>query len=122
MFDLFNRRKVRELEAALAAEKASVVGLRTDISREMDLAAQYRNENHSLRKQVDFLVRTIRKIDDIIFSISQCSDWTIMRPRVAQLTEEMIARKVAESNKINDVVTAAIKDTYKPTPKQIGTR
>jgi hypothetical protein len=68
----------------------------------------------SLRNQIDFLVRTIRDMDDKLFSISQCTDWPQMRPRIAALVDEMIARKVNESKAIGRVIEDRLREVYKP--------
>lgn len=73
-------------------------------------------DNGALRNQVEYLIKTIRDTDQIIFSISQCTNWESMRPRVAQLTDQMTARKVAESNRINDLISGELRSTYKPIP------
>ena len=96
----FNRSNKR-----MAALEAEVV----DLKRQ--LAAK---EN-----QITYLIRTIRQTDDIIYSISQCTSWESMRPRVAQLTDQMTSRKVAESNRINDLIVGELKQTYAPELKQI---
>jgi hypothetical protein len=78
-----------------------------------------------LRNQVDYLIRTIRDMDDKIFSISQCTDWPQIRPRVAALVDEMTARKVNESKAIGRVITERLHEVYKPESealKQIGKR
>lgn len=81
----------------------------------------------ALRNQVDFLIREIRKMDDIIFSIQQSADgsWKTVQPRFQQLTDQMTARKVAESNRINSLIVGELHNTYKPTEpahKQIGSK
>jgi leucyl aminopeptidase (aminopeptidase T) len=96
--DLFGKRRIAQLQESLAQKDSEYTALA--------------NETHALRNQVEYLVRTIRQTDDIIFSISQCTDWTTMRPRVAQLTDQMTHRKVAESNRINDLIITELHDTY----------
>lgn len=103
---MFSKRKAR-----IAELEAEVNHLRANLLNE---SAQHRTEEGALRNQVDFLIREIRKTDDIIFSISQCTNWVSMRPRVAQLTDQMTARKVAESNRINSLITNELHDVYKP--------
>jgi hypothetical protein len=80
----------------------------------------------SLRNQVDFLIREIRKMDDIIFSMGQTADgsWPTIRPRFQQLHDQMTARKVAESNRIGSLLTQELHSTYTPPtePKQIGSK
>jgi uncharacterized coiled-coil protein SlyX len=113
--DLFGKKRIAELELALATEKACVEGFIKDMEEE-------RKISQGLRNQVEYLVRTIRQTDDIIFAISQCTDWTTMRPRVAQLTDQMTARKVAESNRIGDLLRPQLLDVYNDqtnAPKQV---
>lgn len=88
--------------------------LKAEIVRLQLRDAEFVRNDHALRNQVDFLIREIRKTDDIIFSISQCTDWVSMRPRVAQLTDQMTARKVAESNRINSLIVSELHTTYRP--------
>ena len=107
---------------ALEAEVREAYGEADDVQVQL-VGAQ--KEAQALRNQVDFLIREIRKMDDIIFSISQCTDWTSMRPRVNQLVDQMTARKVAESNRINSLITSELHKTYDDksnTTKQIGSR
>lgn len=78
------------------------------------LALEKEGDILALRNQVDYLVRTIRDMDDKLFSISQCSDWPSMRPRIAALVDEMTARKVEESKRINSIITRELHSTYKP--------
>jgi hypothetical protein len=82
------------------------------------------NENRALKNQVEYLIHTIRQTDDIIYSISQCTDWITMRPRVAQLTDQMTYRKVSESNRISSLIQGELHETYKPPTdlKQIGNK
>lgn len=87
------------------------------------LADNAKRDTAALRNQVDYLIREIRKMDDIIFSIGQSADgsWSRVQPRFAQLHDEMTARKVAESNRINSLITSELHNTYRPDePKQIG--
>lgn len=67
-----------------------------------------------LRNQNEYLIRTIRDMDDKIFSISQCADWPQMRPRINALMDEMTVRKVAESKAIGRVITDRLHEVYKP--------
>lgn len=107
--DLFGKRRIAQLQESLAQKDDEYTALA--------------NENYALKNQIEYLVRTIRQTDDIIFSISQCTDWTTMRPRVAQLTDQMTARKVTESNRINSILNGELISTYNDqtnVPKRIG--
>lgn len=79
-------------------------------------------ELRASRNQVEYLVRTIREMDDKIFAMSQCTDWGQMRPYFNTLHDGMTARKVAESNRIADILRPQLLETYKPTNdiKKIG--
>jgi hypothetical protein len=46
----------------------------------------------------------IRRMDDAIFSISQCTDFTTMRPHVQLLVSQMEHRRQAESNRITSII------------------
>jgi len=105
--DLFNQRKLAQLREDLAEADETNSAVQARIT---SLEAKTR----ALANQVEYLVRTIRQTDDIIFSISQCVDWESMRPRVAQLTDQMTARKVAESNRIGDLLRGELIETYAP--------
>ncbi len=114
MFGTKHKARIAELEATLATE-------RTNHALDMEkLRVEHARELSALRNQVDYLVRTIRQIDDKLFSISQCTNWESMRPRINSLVEDMTARKVAESKRINDLVADELRKTYEPTTKQIG--
>lgn len=104
--DLFGKKRIAELIAEIAHLQ----------ERDAHFAKRDSVQGH----QIEYLVRTIRKMDDIIFSMSQCSDWPSMQPRFAQLQDEMTARKVAESNRIGDIMRQELVQTYKPDLKLIG--
>src|SRR5689334_4120857 len=112
--DLFGKKRIRQLEEALA-DKDRLLTIQQTGWRECE------EKLKAAKNQIEYLVRTIRQTDDIIFSISQCTNWESMRPRVAQLTDQMTARKVAESNRIGDILRQELIDTYKsePNPKRL---
>jgi hypothetical protein len=111
--DIFGRKRIAELKKANA-------NLNRRLGEWEDQWKERNAENIGLRNQVEYLVRTIRQTDDIIFSISQCTNWESMRPRVAQLTDQMTARKVAESNRVNQLVIEEIRSVYTEPQKRIG--
>lgn len=90
-------------------------------TRIIELEAQ----NRALTNQVEYLVRTIRQTDDIIFSIQQSADgsWKTVQPRFAQLSDQMTHRKVAESNRISELIRPELIKTYTdPQQKRIGNK
>lgn len=106
------KKRERELEAEIDRLRANLI----------NESAQHQKEESALRNQVDFLIRSIRKTDDIIFSISQCTSWPSMQPRVAQLVDQMTARKVAESARIDSLIVNELHDTYQSPNKQIESK
>ena len=79
-----------------------------EVDRSTDLAKQLR----AAQNQVEYLVRTIRQMDDQIFSMSQLTAWESMRPHFRTLCDGMTARKVAESNRIADILRPELIATY----------
>lgn len=75
----------------------------------------------ALRNQRDYLIRTIRDMDQEIWNMSQRTSWEAQRPHFNKLMEGTIARKHAENERINALVTEQIKETYTPpsTMKQL---
>lgn len=72
------------------------------------------SENRALKNQIEYLVRTIREMDDKIFAMSQCSDWPQMRKYFTPLSEGMTARKVVESRRITELLVPELAKTYQP--------
>lgn len=70
--------------------------------------------SQALQAQVEYLVRTIRDMDQEIFNMSQRTSWEAMRPHFVKLQEEMTARKVAESKRIAEILRPGIISTYQP--------
>jgi len=115
---MFNKKNTRIAE--LEKQIESMRGWRED---DKHARKSLEDQLHTAQNQVEYLIRTIRQTDDIIFSISQCTNWESMRPRVAQLTDQMTARKVAESNRITSLVTEELRKVYTDqtnAPKRIG--
>ncbi len=104
---MFGKKRIAELEKANA-------NLNRRCADHEEINLKHLTELAQLRNQVDYLIRTIRDMDDKLFSISQCPDWPQMRPRINALVEEMTARKVAESKRIGSLITRELHDTYKP--------
>lgn len=122
---MFGKKALQKLNADLID---SVAKYREEVIRLQQRDAAFAASEQALRNQVDFLIREIRKMDDIIFSIQQSADgsWKTVQPRFAQLTDQMTARKVAESNRIDDLMTRELHNVYKPyeapAPKLIGSK
>lgn len=76
------------------------------------------SEATALRNQRDYLIRTIREMDQEIYNMSQRTSWETMRPHFNKLMEGVIARKYAENERINDLIIRELNAAYGP--KQIG--
>ena len=78
-------------------------------------------DNGALRNQVEYLVRTIRDMDQEIWNMAQRTDWNGMRPHFVKLQDGMTARKHAENSRINDILRGELINTYRPNdaPKKI---
>ncbi len=75
------------------------------------------NEVRMLKNQIEYLVRTLRDMDQEIWNISQRTDWTSQRPHFVKLEEGMIARKHAENERISTIIRGELIDTYWPNAK-----
>src|SRR5882724_9516947 len=93
----WKKRRIAQLEEALA-DKERLFNIQQTGWRESNERVA------ALQNQIEYLVRTIREMDDQIFKMSQCSDWPSMRSNFNQLQDGMTSRKVAESNRINDLL------------------
>jgi len=115
--------KIAELEAELREQREYIMKLQRE-------SAEFVPQLRASQNQVEYLVRTIRQMDDQIFAMSQRTDWVSMRPHFQTLSDGMTARKVAESDRIADILRPELIETYKPhgespvqtsRPKLIGT-
>lgn len=106
-FYLFGGSRIKQLEESLAQQK-----------RLLDIQQQGWKEDevklHAAQNQIEYLVRTIRDMDDQIFKISQNADgsWARVQPNIKTLCDGMTARKVAESNRISDILRPQLIETY----------
>jgi len=73
----------------------------------------------ALRNQVEYLVRTLRNMDEQIYKISQCTSFDQMRPNIKDLVEGMTVRKRAESDRISEILRPELIKTYNA-QKRIG--
>jgi len=95
---MFGKKRIAELEKANA-----------NLNRRLE---EWENGERSARNQVEYLVRTIRDMDEQIFKMSQCTTWSEMRPNFANLSEGMMVRKRTESNRISDILRPELIKTY----------
>lgn len=78
--------------------------------------AKLEAENRALKNQVEYLVRTLRETDDIIFNMTQQTSWDGMRPAFNRLQENMIVRKHAENKRISELLRPELINTYAKQP------
>lgn len=97
----FNKKRVQELEVALNDKEQLFRVAHREWGRTEKL-------NEELKAQNAHLLRTIQQMDNIIFSMGQCTDWDSMRSHFNQLHEQMTARKVAESNRIGAIIESEL--------------
>ena len=102
---MFGRKRIAQLEESLA-DRERIFNIQQAGWRESNERAA------ALQNQVEYLVRTIRDIDEQIFKMSQCNDWTGMRPSFANLSEGMMVRKRQESDRIGEVLRPELIKTY----------
>ena len=91
MIDFFKKKSV----AALKAENEKLTA-----------------DARQLANQVEYLVRTIRDMDQEIWNMSPRTDWTTQRPHYNKLLEGTIARKHAESERIGTLIREETIKTY----------
>lgn len=94
--DLFNRRRVAELEKA-----------NKNLNRRLQ---KWENDELSLMSK-------IRDMDQLIFSMSQCSSWDQMRPIFAKLKTFTDERMIDESNRIRQVLIPEMQKVYRSNPR-----
>jgi len=106
------KKRIAELEAELARQDDAILQAAMQLKPPL-------SENRELKNQVEYLVCTIRQMgdqirqmDDQIWQMSQCTDWSQMRPHFNTLSDGMTARKVAESDRISDILRPQLIETY----------
>jgi hypothetical protein len=113
---MFGKSKaLRKLNADLID---TVADQRQHIEKLQRESAEFAPQLRAAHNQIEYLVRTIRQMDDQIFAMSQCTDFNQMRPHFLTLSDGMTARKVAESNRIADILRPQLIETYRPTDAQ----
>lgn len=109
--DLFGKRRIAELEAERDRLRINLLN-ESDQHRIEEAASA--NQLAGAKAQVEYLVRTIRDMDQEIYNMGQKADWASQRPHFVKLHDEMTARKVAESKRIGDLLRPQLIETYKP--------
>jgi hypothetical protein len=99
-------RRIAQLEESLA-DKERLLNIQQIGWKENEV------KTAALRNQVEYFVRTIRQMDDQIFGLSQAMpNVAAARPYITVLSDGMTSRKVAESNRIADVLRPQLIETY----------
>ncbi|SRR6266851_8854000 len=85
---------------------------REEIARLQIADSKYAKDFRAIQNQTEYLVRTIRDMDNQIFKMGQYTDWNQMRPHFNYLHEGTISRKRTESDRINDLLRPELIKTY----------
>lgn len=96
--DLFGRKRIAQLEESLEDQKRILniqqMGWKESETRELALMSR------------------IRDMDQLIFAMSQCTDWPSMQPIFAKLKTFTDARMIEESKRIEKVLIPEMKKAY----------
>lgn len=87
MFDIFGRKRIRDLEHDIAIQNG-----------QLDVAAEIASD---LRRQ-------LREQDEKIWMMSQCTDWKSMQPIFAKILDETNYRKQMESRRIGSIINSEL--------------
>src|SRR5713226_447863 len=96
---------IADLRREIDRQDATIYQAAQDLKAGMDSKRKAQN-------QIEYLVRTIRDIDEQIFKMSQLGSWDQMRPHFAHLAEGMTFRKRTESDRINDLLRPELVKAY----------
>lgn len=103
--NLFGKRRIAQLEESLAQkDRLFIIQQKGWAETEAKLRVA--------QNQIEYLVRTIRDMDQEIWNMGQKTDWNQQRPHFLKLHDEMTARKVEESNRIGSLIHGEIINTY----------
>lgn len=101
--DIFNRKLVTELVEALNEHRRLLDSEKIESSdRIIELEAS----------ELALMVK-IRDMDQLIFSMSQCSSWDQMQPIFAKLKTSTDKRMIDESNRIKQVLIPEMQKAYR---------
>lgn len=108
------KRRIQQLEESLA-DKERLTNIQQLGWKETEAKLT------AAKNQIEYLVRTIHDMDQVIWDIGQQTSWEGMRPYYTKIQEGTIARKHAESNRIGDILRGELIDAYAPSAaKRIG--
>lgn len=97
--DIFGRKRIAELEKELS-----------------NITTCYRNQTNEVNRleasEYQLMVK-IRDMDQLIFSMSQCTSWEQMQPIFAKLKTFTDARMIDESNRIKQVLIPEMQKAYR---------
>lgn len=90
--DIFNRRKVAELESLITSQTTTI---RRQAASELALQ------------------RKLRDMDQLIFAMGQCTSWGQMQPIFAKLKTFTDSRMIEESNRIKEILIPEMQKAYR---------
>lgn len=98
--------------------KAKIEELENEfIKRTSELGVE-RIEHDNTKRLNDQLILTIRRMDQQIFNMSQCTDWNSMRPIFNNLNIGTTERMKIESNRIQNLLIPEIRKAYNESPDE----
>jgi len=105
---------IADLRREIDRQDATIYQAAQDLKTNIDSKRKAQN-------QIEYLVRTIRDMDEQIFKMGQLSSWEDMRPHFNHLNEGTITRKRLESDRIRELLQPELIKSYN-NPKQIGSK
>jgi hypothetical protein len=103
------KRRIHDLEAECDRLRTNLIN---ESNQHRTEEASLQNKLRAAQNQIEYLVRTIRDMDQEIWHMGQKTDWIQQRPHFVKLHDEMTARKVEESKRIGSIIRGEIIDTY----------
>lgn len=104
--DLFNRKQVADLTEALEDYKR-LFDIQTNVAMEA------KRKVSELQSSELALMVKIRDMDQLIFSMSQCSSWEEMRPIFLKLKTFTDERMIDESKRIQTALIPEMQKAYR---------
>ena len=74
-----------------------------------DAIREIKHLDQTIREMAD----EIRNMDQLIYQMSQCTDWSSMRPLFNELQAKQSRRQREESNRITDILRRELISVYK---------
>jgi thioredoxin reductase len=70
---------------------------------------EFQHDKVMLERKIDYLLQTIRKMDEQIYNMGQRTNWEDMRKHFQDLHEQMLVRKKIESDRIGSLIEGELR-------------